>query len=419
MPRRPHRPRRSAPATRTSSQHDVRMDGTVTRQLGKDVTVGRRGGYSSGRRRDPRRRTDQRRRSSTGFTATDVTAFLNSKHFEVARLLERASRATTASTPRTIGQSLLPADFNLNVVDAEAQYIDQFETGKGIDHDLHLGVDVPLQGGRLDVPGAAPSREPRRLLRPRRGEARRKHLAVVGDYRADYVPYLERIVQSPRGSVLFHPTKQSTIRGIVGTAFRTPTSSSRTSSPARSSRSPARTLASQAQRSDQPGFKRPARADLHDGARVPELGERLLHARHARSSTTTSTTSSSSRPTAPITVGDLGNPQRADGLNPQTGSYPLFLGGFENQCQTYNVYGAELGVRVFPVEGLDVYANYTLMDVEQDNARLQPRAARAHRRPTRARARKVQRRRPAPHQARHRRLGRLPLRLARRPGPSR
>ena len=44
--------------------------------------------------------------------------------------------------------------------------------------------------------------------------------AIVGDYRADYVPYVDRIVQSPRGSLLFHPTAQSTVRGIVGTAFR-------------------------------------------------------------------------------------------------------------------------------------------------------------------------------------------------------
>ena len=30
------------------------------------------------------------------------------------------------------------------------------------------------------------------------------------------------------------------------------------------------------------------------------------------------------------------------------------------------MYGAELGVRTYPTEGLDVYANYTLMDVVED-----------------------------------------------------
>ena len=66
-------------------------------------------------------------------------------------------------------------------------------------------------------------------------------------------------------------------------------------------------------------------------------------------------------------MGDLSNPavptfDRASGL------YPLFLGGFENQCQQYNVLGSELGARVFPVEGLDLYANATLMNIQQDNS---------------------------------------------------
>src|SRR5208283_6144587 len=50
-----------------------------------------------------------------------------------------------------------------------------------------------------------------------------------------------------------------------------------------------------------------------------------------------------------------------------SGEYFLFLGGFENQCQQYNVLGSELGARVFPVEGLDFYANATLMNIKQDN----------------------------------------------------
>jgi iron complex outermembrane receptor protein len=68
----------------------------------------------------------------------------------------------------------------------------------------------------------------------------------------------------------------------------------------------------------------------------------------------------------PITTGDL-----AAGLgnqDPATGFFPLFYGGLNNQCQLYNVYGAEVGVRTFPVEGLDVYANYTLDIVKQDNS---------------------------------------------------
>ena len=75
------------------------------------------------------------------------------------------------------------------------------------------------------------------------------------------------------------------------------------------------------------------------------------------------------------------------GLDYSTGSYPLFFGGFENQCQTYNVYGAELGVRTFPVEGLDVYANYTLMKVNAGQRPAARRSSSRSSRPTRARAR--------------------------------
>jgi iron complex outermembrane receptor protein len=73
-------------------------------------------------------------------------------------------------------------------------------------------------------------------------------------------------------------------------------------------------------------------------------------------------------PNRASTVGDIANPNVPTAPSEQTGLYPVFLGGFENQCQKYNVYGAELGVRTFPVEGLDVYANGTLMDVKEDES---------------------------------------------------
>jgi outer membrane receptor protein involved in Fe transport len=64
----------------------------------------------------------------------------------------------------------------------------------------------------------------------------------------------------------------------------------------------------------------------------------------------------------------VANPAFPTGLNENEGAYPLFYEGFQNQCQLYNVYGAELGVRAFPVEGVDVFANYTLMSIKQDNS---------------------------------------------------
>ena len=77
-------------------------------------------------------------------------------------------------------------------------------------------------------------------------------------------------------------------------------------------------------------------------------------------------------PDTPIAVGDLSDPRLGQGLDQQTATYPLFSGGFDNQCQRYDVFGAELGVRTFPVEGLDVYANYTLMKINQDDSFCTP-----------------------------------------------
>ncbi len=67
----------------------------------------------------------------------------------------------------------------------------------------------------------------------------------------------------------------------------------------------------------------------------------------------------------PVTVGDFAS---AGGQDPQTGLYPVGLGGFENQCQAYNVYGGEAGLRTFPLEGVDVYGNYTFNTAQQDNS---------------------------------------------------
>ena len=67
-----------------------------------------------------------------------------------------------------------------------------------------------------------------------------------------------------------------------------------------------------------------------------------------------------------VTVGDLARGLGAQ--DPQTGLFPIFFGGFSNQCQIYDVFGGEVGVRTFPVEGLDVYANYTLNIIKQDNS---------------------------------------------------
>ncbi|MFO0660905.1 MAG: TonB-dependent receptor [Polyangiaceae bacterium] len=48
------------------------------------------------------------------------------------------------------------------------------------------------------------------------------------------------------------------------------------------------------------------------------------------------------------------------GIDPETGRVVSAFGGWRNSCVTYNSFGGELGARVFPLEGVDVFANYSL-----------------------------------------------------------
>ena len=354
-----------ATADNQMSERIARLDGTVTRQFGKDVTLGLQGGFSQGAIEfggsgpledivlDP-------------VTAADVTLWLNSKHFE-ARAFYNTFRGNNEISTAQIGQSLLPGSYNTNVVDGEMQYIGDFAFGPNVNNDLHVGAAYRLKTVQWTWQAQDETENhvgffvhDQIKIGPR--------LAVVGDYRADYVPYLNRIVQSPRASVLFHPSKQSTIRGIVGTAFRTPTFlESYLGIPVQLPLTGA-ALISEGHRSDDPKFKVNPEQIF-----TTELGylnsdsdyftfDSAFFYNHANNLIEFA-------PNRAVTVGDIANPNVPTALSEQTGFYPVFLGGYQNQCQTYDVLGAEVGVRTFPLEGLDVYANGTVMDVKEDTSK--------------------------------------------------
>ncbi|HEX8791531.1 MAG TPA: TonB-dependent receptor [Polyangiaceae bacterium] len=351
------------------SSETVRMDGTVTRQLGKDVTAGIQGGYTSG--------ADEILGVGpvndillNPFYASDVTAFLNAKHFEVRTFYNRIEGHNILNAG-TIGQSLLPGSFNLNVYDAEAQYIDQFETGKGVNHDLHVGLNYRYKYVEWTFQEGAVAENHAGFFVHDEVKIG-KPFALVGDYRADYDPYLDRIIQSPRVSVLVHPSQQSTIRGIIGTAFRTPTFlEAYLGFPIQLPVTGGSQLAV-GNRPDQPGFKlNPEQVITYELGYMNNESDLFnfdtaFFYNHVNNLIDIT-------PTRPITVGDLANPNVPTAPDGQSGLYPLFLGGFENQCQVFNVYGAEIGARLLsPIEGLDFYANTTLMDVRQDNSGCTP-----------------------------------------------
>ncbi len=302
-----------------------------------------------------------------GITSTDLTATLDSKYFET-RVFYTRLRADNRLNVQTLGQSLLPGRAEANVLDGEAQLKVRLPIGDASSNELRAGgfyryKDVAwtfLDRRRFEHHFGFFLHDELRL-----GE----RVSVVADYRLDRVPYLEAFVQSPRGAVIMRPTKQSSVRASAATAFRKPTFlESYLDLPIQLPLAGGAVF-SEGVRSDARGFKvQPERIYsaevgyrnqeseyfVFDGALFFNRAQSLIQLAPIRS----------------ITVGDV-----ARGLGRQdseTGLFPLFFGGFDNGCQVFNVYGAEAGVRTFPIEGLDFHANYTLHLVRQDNAACTP-----------------------------------------------
>ncbi|MGH7329474.1 MAG: TonB-dependent receptor plug domain-containing protein, partial [Polyangiaceae bacterium] len=346
----------------TTDARTVRLNLQGTRTFGRDITLGLGGGITQGDENilgiGPLNDVNL-----SGFQVGDVTAFLDSKHIQVRAFYNRFHTRFGLNSA-SIGQSLLPGAADTNVLDGEGQYVGQFETGKNINHDLHVGISYRLKQvswtyldeNRYENHEAFFVHDEVKLG---------KYVAVVGDYRLDYDPYLEKPVMSPRGAVLVHPTTQSTVRASIATAFRTPTFlESYLQIPVQLPVAGA-ALNSQGIRSDDPGFKLNAEHELS-----AELGYLSQDSDYFTFDSAFFYTHTNDfirlAANKPLTLGDAA--QGDANLNPETGLYPVFFGGFENSCTLFNTYGAELGARVYPVEGLDVYANYTLNYVSQDDS---------------------------------------------------
>jgi iron complex outermembrane receptor protein len=299
------------------------------------------------------------------ITAADVTGFLNSKHFE-ARAFWNNTLVSSANNAAYAGQTLFPGSGRLDVVDGEAQFVGNFETGEGISHDLHAGAEYRLK--RVTWTYLAQTETEHHVGLFLHDEVKvGSQFAVVGDYRADYVPYLNRVVQSPRGSILFHPSKQSTIRGIVATAFRTPFYlESYLGTPVPLPASGSALIAQGVPADNQSAKLQPEQILTTELGYLNSESDAVTFDSAFFYNHVTNLIELSSP--VPFTVGDLTKPEVPSQPSDSTGYYPLFRNGWQNACRHYNVYGAEVGVRTFPVEGLDLYANYTWMDVKQDAA---------------------------------------------------
>lgn len=296
------------------------------------------------------------------FASTDVTTSWASDHFN-ARVFWNRLRADSSLNVNYLGQSILPSRVEQNIVDGEAVYKANADLGKGLANDLRIGGAYRYKGvqwsyldqSRVEHHYGLFAHDELKIGKP---------ISVIADYRVDWVPYLEAFQMSPRGAVLIHPSKQSTIRASIARAYRKPTFlESYLRLPLQL---PVTGVAQFAEgvRSDDPGFIVNAENIL--SAEVGYLNQEsdvftfdtALYVNRVSGLIQLAGN-------RPLTVADFPVAGRQDLA---TGFYPVGFGGWENQCQAYNVFGGEAGVRTFPTEGLDIYGNYTLNLAQQDNS---------------------------------------------------
>jgi iron complex outermembrane receptor protein len=323
----------------------------ATRRLGKEVELTVGGGYSDIFRnlqsKGPYNEYDTR------GSITDIHTSLTSKNVNV-RVFYTHLDLLGGKAHEYTGNLLQLAQPKSNVLDVFSEYVDQVSTGPVV-NELHVGVNYRLKAvswSYLDR-----DRKENWLGAFLQDTAKvSKSFQAVASLRADYVPYLGRVVPAPRGSLIYKPTDLSAVRLSGGTAFRSPSfleSYLDLQVPAPSASGAA--LPSQSKKPDDPSFKlaeeKVISVDLgylnqdFDSVNFEVTGyyvrvKDLIDLRQTQQET----------PTTNV----------INGLFPTSGRYEAGLGGWENQCGTYHSFGSEVGARVFPRDGLDFFANYTL-----------------------------------------------------------
>ncbi len=263
------------------------------------------------------------------------------------------SNSLPSAVPR--GGDPLSSSFRWNTFDIEGEFAREFHFL--VDHNLHFGGSYrrkSIQWGFLDRDrfenhGAIFFQDTLRLL---------DALIVVASFRLDFHPLLKAPVFSPRAAVVVRPTDGSAVRASVGTAFRTQTFlesylSIRTPTPVAGAG--VLTLGSE-----------PA-ANLFGRDRLTP--ERILSAelgyRNADSDYFDFEVSAYYNYVTDLVVLLQFTPltlrQYGDGVgrySPGQASYPLGVLSYTNDPSQFHVVGGELAARVYPVNGLDIYANY-------------------------------------------------------------
>jgi iron complex outermembrane receptor protein len=307
----------------------------------------------------------------------DVTSAFRSENFNARLYFLRAVGHSSANSAY-VGQSLYPTDPEQNSLGAEFEFVSHFAVPELLKHEVHVGLSYRLKSINWsyladDLPNehhvAGFLQDSIRIG---------KYVTTVLSGRVDYVPYLGRVVPSPRGSLIVRPTDRQAVRLSGSTAFRTTTFLESYLDLPLQLTLPGIEVISASKRQEDPDFKTDPEQIITVEAsylnQQSDFFEFELTGYYNR--ITNLIVLADARP---ITLSN--KDEGIGGLNPETGRYTVAFAGWANRCDLYNVVGGELGGRVYPTEGLDVFANYALNLSSQDrpegcNVPLDERASR-------------------------------------------
>ena len=339
-----------APVNQFTGAETQRIDIRTSRRFGKDIQLDIGGGYANSKLDvygiGPF--NEYNFDAGTG----DITVDLKTKHFNAKAYFTRLA-GTGQSSYDYAGHTLYNSHPVQNVFNAEAEFVGTF--GERISHDVHFGLGYRLKDLKWEYLQNDLPIEHHASTYVQDSIHLGKKLTFVASGRLDYVPYLKKIVPSPRGSLIYKPTEKQAIRLVGASAFRSPSFLEAYVGLPISLSTPGGAIYS--------GNGR------EDGSRLqPEqiISAEIGYLNQVSDLFEFDITGYYERVTDLIALQDNRNEtlsNRGEGLggfDPNSGRYTVAFGGFTNQCDTHNVGGGEIGARVYPMEGLDIFANYAL-----------------------------------------------------------
>lgn len=256
-----------------------------------------------------------------------------------------------------------PQTFTWNSYDLEAEFARQFNTGP-IAHDFHIGLNYRRKTIDWTIIDQFRTENHYAGFFEDTMVFSENARLVVG-LRVDKHPRLDNPVFSPRAAFVLRPGEDQSLRLSYSSAFRTPAlyeSYVQFNTP-----TPITAVGAVGLGSVLSGRVLGTPELREESIRSVELGYQNQQSDYFALDASVYYNNirriiGLSDQTAFFTVGDYANPTLADlaTFNRDTNTFGAGAALIVNEPGTYHVVGSELGLRVFPTDGLDLYANYSL-----------------------------------------------------------